>query len=298
MQLQAVNVVGVIGAGQMGSGIAQVMAAAGYRVLLADVSRDVAARGKKYIGDRMERAVAKGKLEAGEKDALLARVEPIDQDAVEAADIVVEAAVENLELKLELFRKLDAKLKPDALLLTNTSSLSITRLGAATSRPSQVAGMHFMNPVPLMKLVEAVRGLETSKATLELVVALAERLGKTVIVSEDRPGFVVNRILLPLVNEACFALQERLASAEHIDTGVRLGLNHPMGPLELADLIGLDTVLSIAEILQRELGEDKYRPAPLLRNLVAAGFLGRKAGRGFYRYDAAGKKLDAKLDAS
>ncbi|HEX9620624.1 MAG TPA: 3-hydroxyacyl-CoA dehydrogenase NAD-binding domain-containing protein [Polyangiaceae bacterium] len=293
MQLQAVNVVGVIGAGQMGSGIAQVMAAAGYRVLLADVSRDVAARGKKYIGDRMERAVAKGKLEAGEKDALLARVEPIDQDAVEAADIVVEAAVENLELKLELFRKLDAKLKPDALLLTNTSSLSITRLGAATSRPSQVAGMHFMNPVPLMKLVEAVRGLETSKATLELVVALAERLGKTVIVSEDRPGFVVNRILLPLVNEACFALQERLASAEHIDTGVRLGLNHPMGPLELADLIGLDTVLSIAEILQRELGEDKYRPAPLLRNLVAAGFLGRKAGRGFYRYDAAGKKLDA-----
>jgi 3-hydroxybutyryl-CoA dehydrogenase len=298
MQLQAVNVVGVIGAGQMGSGIAQVMAAAGYRVLLADVSRDVAARGKKYIGDRMERAVAKGKLEAGEKDALLARVEPIDQDAVEAADVVVEAAVENLELKLELFRKLDAKLKPDALLLTNTSSLSITRLGAATSRPSQVAGMHFMNPVPLMKLVEAVRGLETSKATLELVVALAERLGKTVIVSEDRPGFVVNRILLPLVNEACFALQERLASAEHIDTGVRLGLNHPMGPLELADLIGLDTVLSIAEILQRELGEDKYRPAPLLRNLVAAGFLGRKAGRGFYRYDAAGKKLDAKLDAS
>jgi 3-hydroxybutyryl-CoA dehydrogenase len=298
MQLQAVNVVGVIGAGQMGSGIAQVMAAAGYRVLLADVSRDVAARGKKSIGDRMERAVAKGKLEAGEKDALLARVEPIDQDAVEAADIVVEAAVENLELKLELFRKLDAKLKPDALLLTNTSSLSITRLGAATSRPSQVAGMHFMNPVPLMKLVEAVRGLETSKATLELVVALAERLGKTVIVSEDRPGFVVNRLLLPLVNEACFALQERLASAEHIDTGVRLGLNHPMGPLELADLIGLDTVLSIAEILQRELGEDKYRPAPLLRNLVAAGFLGRKAGRGFYRYDAAGKKLDAKLDAS
>lgn len=293
MHLQAVRVVAVIGAGQMGRGIAQVMAGSGYRVLLADVARDLAERGRESIASHLGRAVAKGKLEALARDALLERIEPVERDAVEAADVVVEAAVENLELKLALFREFDARLKPEAFLLTNTSSLSITRLGAATSRPSQVAGMHFMNPVPLMKLVEVVRGLETSEATLELVVALAERLGKTVIVSLDRPGFVVNRILLPLVNEACFALQERLASAEHIDTGIRLGLNHPMGPLELADMIGLDTVLSIAEILQRELGEDKYRPAPLLRTLVAAGFLGKKSGRGFYRYDAAGKKVGA-----
>jgi 3-hydroxybutyryl-CoA dehydrogenase len=295
MQLQAVRCLAVVGAGQMGAGFAQVAAGSGYRVLVSDVDVAAARRGKEALAAHLARLVSKGKVPSPDSEALLGRIEPVEAGALGEAQVAIEAATENLELKLELFRAIDARLDPEALLLTNTSSLSITRLAGVTRRPAQVAGMHFMNPVPRMKLVEVVRGLETSEETLKLVVALAERLDKTVIVSEDRPGFVVNRVLLPLVNEACFALQERLASAEHIDVGVRLGLNHPMGPLELADLIGLDTVLAIADVLVRELGEDKYRPAPLLRNLVSAGWLGRKTGRGFYRYDASGAKLGASL---
>jgi 3-hydroxybutyryl-CoA dehydrogenase len=196
----------------------------------------------------------------------------------------VEAVVENQAAKEELFRKLDAILPPQAILATNTSSISITSIAAATRRPAQVIGMHFMNPVPVMQLVEVIRGLQTSDATYQAVLELAKTLGKTTVTSRDSPAFIVNRILIPLLNEACFALQEGLASAEDIDTAVKLGLNHPMGPLTLADFVGLDTCLSIAEVLQRELGDDKYRPAPILRQYVAAGWLGRKSGRGFYDY--------------
>ncbi|MFO7181621.1 MAG: 3-hydroxyacyl-CoA dehydrogenase NAD-binding domain-containing protein, partial [Pseudomonadota bacterium] len=257
-----------------------------------DVSVERATAARDKLGGTLDRLVQKGKLDAGARDALLGRIEPrtID-DALRGADVVIEAVSENLELKLDLFARADRLAPEQALLASNTSSISITRLAAATRRPERVFGMHFMNPVPLMQLVELVRGLATSAATLELGRGLAERLGKVTIVSEDRPGFLVNRVLLPLVNEACFALQERIGTVEDIDQGARLGLNHPLGPLELADLIGLDTVLAIAEILQRDLGEDKYRPAPLLRNYVAAGFLGRKTGRGFYVYDGSGKKI-------
>jgi 3-hydroxybutyryl-CoA dehydrogenase len=209
---------------------------------------------------------------------------------VRDADVIVEAAPESLELKAELFRSLDARAKPSAILASNTSSLSITRLARETTRPELVIGMHFMNPVPVMKLVEVVRGTLTSEGTLRSVVALSERLGKECIVSQDRPGFLVNRILVPLLNEACFAIEQGVGTKEDIDTGARLGLGHPLGPLELADLIGLDTVLSIAEILHRDFGDSKYRPSPYLRNLVQAGLLGRKTGRGFYVYDQHGKK--------
>jgi 3-hydroxybutyryl-CoA dehydrogenase len=215
--------------------------------------------------------------------------------AFASVDIAVEAVTENVELKLELFRKADAALAKDAILASNTSSISITRIAAATSRPERVIGMHFMNPVPLMKLVEIVRGVQTSVETYEITRELSVRLGKTVITSEDRPGFLVNRMLIPFLNEACFTLQEGVGSPEDIDAGARLGLNHPMGPLELADLIGLDTVLAIAEVLHRDLGEDKYRPAALLRNLVSAGWLGKKSGRGFYLYDEKGQKGKSSL---
>ncbi len=204
---------------------------------------------------------------------------------------MIEAATENFEVKAQLFKTLDEKMKPDAILASNTSSISITRLAGRTSRPQAVIGMHFMNPVPLMKLVEIVRGVQTADETTQIVRELAEKLGKTVITSKDQPGFVVNRMLIPFLNEACFALQEGLGTPEDIDVGAKLGLNHPMGPLELADLIGLDTLLFIAEVLHREFGDDKYRPATLLRNLVAAGWYGRKVGRGFYVYDEKGQKI-------
>lgn len=285
----------VIGAGQMGAGIAQVCASAGLRVLLTDVNRERAVQGKASIEKQLKRVVDKGKLAAEEAAAWLARIEPVEPGAYGEVDVLVEAATEQRELKARLFREADAVLPERALLLTNTSSISVTWLAAVTRRPDRVAGMHFMNPVPLMKLVELVRGLQTSDETLAAVRALAERLGKTVIQSEDRAGFIVNRMLVPLLNEACFALEEGLGSASDIDLGARLGLNHPLGPLELADLVGLDTVLSICEILHRELGDDKYRPASALRNLVAAGWLGKKTARGFYRYDAQGNKLGPSL---
>ena len=284
-ELAAIHSIGVLGAGQMGAGIAQVAAATGYQVRLADVTLEHATRGKVGIGKQLARLVEKGKLAADEEAAILGRSTPvIGAEGLAECDLVVEAATENIDLKKRLFEGLDRAVKPGAILASNTSSISITLLAAVTSRPEKVIGMHFMNPVPLMKLVEIIRGLQTSDATYALTLELAQRLGKTTITSKDSPGFIVNRILIPLINEACFALQEGLGTAADIDTGAKLGLNHPMGPLELADLIGLDTCLAIADVLHRELGDDKYRAANVLRMHVAAGWLGRKSGRGFYDY--------------
>lgn len=275
----------VLGAGQMGGGIAQVAATTGYDVLLADMDLAHAEKGKAKIEKQLGRLVEKGKIEGAKRDEILGRITPVaDVGAFSAADFCVEAATENIELKKKLFKGLDEALPEGVILASNTSSISITLLAAETSRPDKVIGMHFMNPVPIMKLVEIIRGLPTDDETYATTVALSEKMGKTVITSKDCAGFIVNRILIPLINEACFALQEGLGSAEDIDTGAKLGLNHPMGPLELADLIGLDTCLAIAEVLHRELGDDKYRPANNLRMHVAAGWLGRKTGRGFYEY--------------
>ncbi len=276
----------VVGAGQMGSGIAQVAAQAGVEVVVADASPELATRSVEKLAATLAKLVEKGKIPAAERNAVLGRIRPARgiEDCA-GADLAIEAIVENEGVKKETFRRLDALLRPEAILASNTSSISITALAAATKRPDRFVGMHFMNPPPVMQLVEIIRGLQTSDATYGAVVALAKRFGKTTVTSKDSPGFIVNRILIPLLNEACFALQEGLASPEDIDTGVKLGLNHPMGPLTLADFIGLDTCLYIAEVLHRELGEDKYRPAPLLRQYVSAGWFGRKSGRGFYRYE-------------
>jgi 3-hydroxybutyryl-CoA dehydrogenase len=275
----------VVGAGQMGSGIAQVAAQAGLEVLLADASPALARAALERLGAALARQVDKGKLLGEAREAVLARIRPAATlEECARADLAVEAIVEDETAKEDLFRRLDAILEPAAILASNTSSISITALAAVTRRPAQVIGLHFFNPVPVMQLLEITRGLQTSDATYEVALALGKRLGKTTVTSRDSPGFIVNRILVPLLNEACFALQEGLASREDIDAAVRLGLNHPMGPLTLADFVGLDTLLAITEVLHRELGDDKYRPAPLLRQYVAAGWLGRKSGRGFYSY--------------
>ena len=277
----------VVGAGQMGAGIAQVAAQAGIEVMLADATPELARRGHEKIAGALGKLVEKGKVSAGDRAALLARIRPVERlEDCARAQLLIEAVVESEAAKREIFGRADGILPPESLLASNTSSISITRLAAATRRPEKFVGMHFMNPPPVMQLVEIIRGLQTAEATYRTAIDLAKRFGKTTVTAKDRPGFVVNRILIPLLNEACFALEEGLASAEDIDTGVRLGLNHPMGPLTLADFIGLDTCLSIAEVLHRELGDDKYRPAPILRQYVAAGWLGRKAGRGFYDYSA------------
>lgn len=285
MNIDVLKTIAVLGAGQMGGGIAQVVAASGRRVLLADVDRARAEAGKAKIDKGLQRLVDKGKLDAAGKEATLGRIEPVASVAdFAAADFAIEAATENIDLKKQLLAGLDEACKVGVPIASNTSSISITLLGACTKRPEKIVGMHFMNPVPVMKLVEIIRGLPTDDATYETTVAFARDLGKTVITSQDSPGFIVNRILIPLINEACFALQEGLGTAADIDTGAKLGLNHPMGPLELADLVGLDTCLAIADVLHRELGDDKYRAANVLRMHVAAGWLGRKTGRGFYDY--------------
>ncbi len=286
-QLQVVNKMGVIGAGQMGAGIAQIAAQVGIDVVLVDSAADVLAeRGKaRDIATAFEKLVQKGKLKAEERELAESRIAVSSSyDAFAECDFVIEAATENQELKKKIFTQLDRTTKSGAVLASNTSSISITLLGAQTTRPEKVIGMHFMNPVPVMKLVEVVRGLATDEPTYQAVVALGHRFGNSLVTAKDIPGFIVNRLLIPFLNEACFALQESLGSLEDIDSGVKQGLNHPMGPFELADLIGLDTCLAISEVLHNELGDDKYRPAPLLRQYVAAGWLGRKAGRGFYKY--------------
>jgi 3-hydroxybutyryl-CoA dehydrogenase len=282
----AIERIAVVGAGQMGSGIAQVAAQSGLHVTLLDSVPGLAAKAHLKLGASLQKLVEKGKISPEQRQGTLDRIQPGDTlEAAAGADLAIEAIVERLDPKVELFRKLDALLPPHAILASNTSSISITQLAASTKRPGQFIGMHFMNPPPVMQLIEIIRGLQTSEDTWKTVVDLASRrFGKTVVTSKDVPGFIVNRVLIPLINEACFALQEGLASREDIDTGVKLGLNHPMGPLTLADFIGLDTCLFIADVLHRELGEDKYRPAALLRQYVAAGWLGRKSGRGFYSY--------------
>ncbi len=275
----------VVGAGQMGAGIAQVAAQAGLEVTLADATPELAQKGVDRISSSLAKLVEKGKMTPGDRAALVGRIRAAQKlEDCAGAQLLVEAIVEKLDVKIELFRELEAVLGSDAILASNTSSISITALAASTRRPDRFIGMHFMNPPPVMALVEIIRGLQTSDTTYRAIVELAKRFGKTTVTSKDRPGFIVNRILIPLLNEACFALEEGLASPEDIDTGVKLGLNHPMGPLTLADFIGLDTCLFIAEVLHRELGDDKYRPAPILRQYVSAGWLGRKTGRGFYSY--------------
>ena len=279
------NTIAVIGSGTMGSGIAQVFAQAGYAVLLHDVERAALDRARKGIERSLGKFVEKGTLGAADRDAALGRLTTgTSLDEVGAADYVVEAIVESADAKRALFARLDALTRPDVILATNTSSISITLIGAATRRPGKVLGMHFMNPVPLMALVELIRGQATSVETMAVASELCARLGKTAVEAADYPGFIANRILMPMINEAVFALMEGVGTAEAIDRVMKLGMNHPMGPLTLADFIGLDVCLAILEVLHDGLGDPKYRPCPLLRRMVAAGHLGRKSGRGFYTY--------------
>jgi 3-hydroxybutyryl-CoA dehydrogenase len=276
---------GVIGAGQMGGGIAQVAAMSGLDVIMMDIKTEFVERGLAVISKLLERSVEKGKMTADEKDAVLGRIKTsIDLKDLAAADYVVEAATENEEIKFKLFRDLDKICKPGVILATNTSSIPIGRIAAQTGRPDNVIGMHFMNPVPVMRLVEVIPGIATSKETLDTTWDLAEKFGKTPAKSDDFPGFIANRILMPMINEAVYCLYHGVGTREDIDTVMKLGMNHPMGPLTLADLIGLDTCLAIMETLYDGFKDSKYRPCPLLRKYVEAGWLGRKTGRGFYEY--------------
>jgi len=278
--------IGVLGAGQMGSGIAQVCLMSGYPVVLIDVSDPILSKSRDGIAKGLEILVRKEKIAAADREAMLSRLTPAtDIAAFASCNFVIEAATEKEELKVSLFRKLDEVTPSGAVLATNTSSISITRIAAASRRPGSVVGMHFMNPVPLMKLVEVIRGLQTAQETFDVTMDLARRLGKEPVPANDFPGFVANRILMPMINEAVCALMEGVGSAEDIDSILRMGANHPMGPLALADLIGLDTVLEVMNVLHRGLGDDKYRPSPLLRKYVDAGYLGKKVGRGFYTYE-------------
>ncbi|HYR56968.1 MAG TPA: 3-hydroxybutyryl-CoA dehydrogenase [Myxococcaceae bacterium] len=277
--------VAVVGAGQMGAGIAQVLLQSGLKVTLIDVSGPMLDKGSERVRGGLQKLLEKGKLDDARRQSALNRFRTASAIAgVQDVDFAIEAVTENEGLKIQIFRELDSVVRPGGVLASNTSSIPITRIAASIGRPDAVIGMHFMNPVPLMSLVEIIRGAATSDQTYTETRALAERMGKTTVVSKDFPGFIVNRILIPMLNEACFALMEGLGTAEDIDTAMRLGTNQPMGPLQLADFIGLDTCLYIAEVLHRGLGDDKYRPCPLLRQYVDAGWLGRKSGRGFYRY--------------
>jgi 3-hydroxybutyryl-CoA dehydrogenase len=280
-----IKVVGVIGAGTMGNGIAQVAAEAGYSVIMRDIEEKFVQRGLDTIKKNLGRAVEKGKKSQADADAVLARIRGTVQLAeLKEADVVIEAVVENMALKKELYAQLDAVCKPEAILASNTSGLSITEMASATKRPEKVVGMHFFNPVPVMKLVEVIKGTATDEHTYELALNLSKRMGKEPISVNEAPLFVVNRILVPMINEAAFVLMEGVASAEDIDRGMMLGANHPIGPLALADLVGLDVLLAVQDTLYQETGDSKYRTCPLIRKLVRAGHFGRKSGRGFYQY--------------
>ena len=280
-----IKTVGVIGAGLMGSGIAQMCAAAGLKVVLRDIDEARVQRGVDAIASSLGRMVEKGKMSAADKNRVLAAIEPVTSvGALAKADIIIEAATENVDIKIAILKELDAISRPEAIIASNTSSVSITKLAAALARPERFIGMHFFNPVPMMSLVELIRGIQTGDATFEAAHAMVKQIGKTPISVKNAPGFVVNRILVPMMNEAIFVLQEGLATAEEIDQGMKLGCGHPMGPLALCDLVGLDTLLSVLNVFYNDFKDPKYRPAPLLQEMVDAGYLGRKSGRGFYQY--------------
>lgn len=282
-----IKTIGIVGAGTMGQGIAQVCASNAYDVILQDIADDLVAKGIGKVDNNLERMVAREKISSAEKTAAIARIKGVSAlEELAAADLVIEAATENMDIKLQVFARLNEICKSGAILASNTSSLSLTKIAAASGRPEQVVGMHFFNPVPVMKLVEIIRALQTTEQTFQTIHDLTVKLGKMPVSVKDSPGFVVNRMLVPMINEAVFALYEGLASAEEIDAAMKAGANHPIGPLALADMIGIDVCLYVMEILLAEFGDSKYRPCPLLKQMVNAGFLGRKSGRGFFVYSA------------